>query len=270
MSRPTLEQARDALVTLQHTGAVRGGEVRLEHRGAVAHLVLDHPEARNALSLAMMVQLADAVEALRHFDGHAVVLRSSSPGMFCAGGNLKDVRHALPAPERGQQMAWTMATVLDALAALPQVVIAAVDGPAVGGGAELLTAADFRLLSDQAWFQFRQVRLGVAAGWGAVPRLLRHVPAPVARRWLLMGPRVSGAEAVAAGYAEKGSGILEHALDALLDALSDARPGAMKALKQQILAAEVGAPGGLQAELFAQTWFSAEHRRALGLPDDEG
>ncbi len=270
MSEPTLEQARDALVALQHVGTVEGGEVRLETDGDVAHLVLDHSEARNALSLDMMVQLADAVDALRSFSGHAVVLRSASPGMFCAGGNLKDVRQALPAPERGQQMAWTMATVLDALAELPQVVIAAVDGPAVGGGAELLTAADFRLMSDRAWFQFRQVRLGVAAGWGGVPRLLRHVPPAVARRWLLLGPRVAGPEAVAAGYAEKASGVIDHALEALLDALSEVRPGAMDALKGQMLAAQAGASGAVQAELFAQTWFSVEHRRALGLPDDEG
>ncbi|HMV68902.1 MAG TPA: enoyl-CoA hydratase/isomerase family protein, partial [Myxococcota bacterium] len=150
------------------------GRVTLRSEGRAGSLTLEHPEARNAVSIAMMRDLALAVEAALRAGLDTIVLRGAGAG-FCAGGYLPEVRRALVEPEGARAMCAGMTAVLDALSASPALVIAAIDGPAVGGGVELALAADVRVIAPGAWMELRQARLGVTAGWGGAHRLVRRV-----------------------------------------------------------------------------------------------
>jgi ethylmalonyl-CoA/methylmalonyl-CoA decarboxylase len=164
-----------------------GGRVWVEQDGPVARLWIDHPARRNALSPGMMLDLGAAVEELRGFGGAAVVVCGAGGRGFCAGGDLEAVQaHLLDAEGAGAMQAW-MRGALDALADLPLRVIGAVEGAALGGGAELLTACDEVFAAADARIGFVHASLGVSPGWGGAARL-------VGRR----GPRVAGRALLAA------------------------------------------------------------------------
>lgn len=259
-----LNEARSALAALAPARR-RPGRVTLELDGGVAHLRIDNPEARGALTVSMMVDLADAVTRLRGWDGALVVLSSTDPRAFCAGGHLGEVGRAVDGPAAAIAMATAMATVLDGLLDLPAVSVAAIDGLALGGGAELCTACDFRVAGPQARIHFVQSRLGIAPGWGATARLVRLVGRRVALRIL------TSARPMTAGEGQT-LGLVDHrcdgaATDGALTWLEDLRglaPESVRALKRQVVAASPAErdPAG-EASAFASVWGGPAHRAAL-------
>lgn len=243
------------------------GRVRVEDGGDVATIWLDSPKTRHAMSVGMMIELADAVRALEGWDGGIVRLAPTGLGMFCSGGHLGQVVDHLLDPEGAEAMARAMGAILDALWNLPQLVVAVVPGPAVGGGAELLTATDVRLVASDAWVQFRQAALGVATGWGGARRLVHHVGESLALRWLMQSPRLDHRALAAAGWAEAtpwAAADPEGAFRAWRDAVGDLPAGGLRAMKQQLVAIRTGAD---PVPAFVGSWGSAAHRKALGLPD---
>ena len=151
----------------------QGGSVDLIKNGTVAHLVLNHPERRNAMSGAMMVQLLERVEELESWEeGVGLVLRGQSnrSKVFCSGGDLKTVEN-MPSTG-GFTMATLMSEATTRLMQLPLVSVSVLEGAAVGGGAELTTCTDFRVATARASISFVQVRMGVAPGWGGASRLV--------------------------------------------------------------------------------------------------
>ena len=123
----TIDAARDALRALGRGLPDRGGRIVLHLEGPVARLVIANPAARNAMTVAMMASLAEAVGTLSTWDG-AVVHLEGEGSVFCAGGHLDDVRDALIDGEGGRTMSDAMTTVLDAFLAMPFVSIAVVNG----------------------------------------------------------------------------------------------------------------------------------------------
>ncbi len=162
----SFETARASLSALGGSG-----RVRLDLEGTVARLVIDHPSARNAISPAMMIQLASAVEALEAWPGALLCIRGQGAKAFCAGSDLSAVRGALDRPDLAQAMLTFMGQVCARLRALPQLSVACVQGAAVGGGAELMTCADLRVIQSDARVQFVHARLGLSPGWGGAARL---------------------------------------------------------------------------------------------------
>lgn len=256
-----LSAALHALEGLAAEGAPNGS-IALELEGAMAVLTLDNPAAHNALSARMMVQLARAVQALAAREDLSMLLvrAAGSPGRaFCAGGDLRDVRASLTLPGRGETMALAMGTVLDALAALPLVSVAAVDGAALGGGAELLTAVDVRFAGPRARVGFVQASLGVSCGWGGTPRLCRIVGRPDAVRWLCRADSRAGDELQ--GFAERAPEGAERAARQFLEGVAANPVAAVRASKAQVVAEADGQEA--QAALFARVWGGAAHRAAL-------
>jgi ethylmalonyl-CoA/methylmalonyl-CoA decarboxylase len=239
------------------------GAIRLVVDGEIAELVLDAASTRNALTAGMMAQLGAAVMSLRTWRGAGVILRAEGP-VFCAGGHLGQVRAGLGTPERGGRMARSMAVVLDALADLPSVSIAAIHGHAIGGGAELVTATDLRVMAPGATVHFAQGRLGVAAGWGGAARLTRLVGRSAAVTVLLDAARVSAARARELGLAdavdEEPASWARRRLEGWLGAVPAT---AMRALKAQVVAASPGRAGDAEASAFVEVWGGPAHRDAL-------
>lgn len=236
------------------------GEVRLEQRGGHAELVLASPTARNAVSPGMMADLGERVAALEGGEGLSVILRGEG-GAFCAGGNLGSVREHLLEPGSGAAMCAYMAGILDRLAALPRLVVAVVEGAALGGGAELLTACDLVIASESARIGFVQAALGVSPGWGGGRRLVRRVGPRRAVPMLALAEVMSAAEALSVGVVDlltpPGRALeVARARVAGLDAIP---PGALRA------ALQVGRGAGLEQEarLFGELWGGPAHLEAL-------
>lgn len=261
----TIQEARAALAGLAPPGE-RIGEVRLEFDGPVAHLRVDNPGARSAMSVSMMVELADAILALSVWAGALVVVTSTDPRSFCSGGHLGQVTRAVNSPDGARTMARAMSAVLDGLLDLPIVSVAAIDGVALGGGAELATATDFRVASPEARIHFAHARLGIAPGWGGAGRLVRFVGRRAALRILTSARPLAPGEAAELGLVDHrcDGPAVEGAL-AWLDDLPTLAPEAVRAVKRQVVAAGPARGAGAEAEVeaFAEVWGGPAHVRAL-------
>lgn len=253
----TPADAERALRDLAPASPVAGGRVRCDVVDGVAHVRLDHPEARSAVTFRMMVDLAAVVVELGGFEGHGVVVSSTDPAAFCAGGHLGELLSTLADADRSRRMARAMAAVLDGLRDLPPPVAVAVHAIAVGGGAEVATAGDWRVFAPAARAQFVHTRLGVVPGWGGAARLQRIVGPGVALRWLATGEAVDAPQALRTGFADAvADDAVAHAF-ALLEPLRGRAP-AVQAAKAQLRGDADAA-----ADQFAATWGGPAHRAAL-------
>ncbi|RHZ31925.1 hypothetical protein DYB37_001155 [Aphanomyces astaci] len=130
-----------------------------------AVLELNNPSARNAMSGKMMAELIDAVDQLEeHASSLCCVIVRGSGGHFCAGADLRVAKDHLSSPEGGATMSRVMTHALTRLRRLPFPSVAVVEGAAIGGGAEITTACDFRVLARSASIQFVHGRMGVSPG----------------------------------------------------------------------------------------------------------
>ncbi len=236
-----------------------GGRLGLRLDGPVAELVVDHPERRNAMSPGMMADLLAAVERLAAWDGVAVVIRGEGRRAFCAGGDLGAVRaHLL---EAGEAMARAMQGALDRLAGLPVLGIAAVEGVALGGGAELLTAADVVVAAEDARIGFVHAALGVSPGWGGGARLARRVGPGRAARILAEARVLEAEEALRVGIVDE----VVPTGEARARALAIARAAAANppAAVRGVIAVAKAADPDAERAVFARLWGGPDHRAAL-------
>ncbi|XP_013889568.1 ethylmalonyl-CoA decarboxylase [Austrofundulus limnaeus] len=152
-----------------------GGSVDLlKQDSGVAVLTINNPSRMNAFSGSMMVDLEERVTQLENWaDGKGLIVQGAA-GTFCSGSDLNAVR-AISNPQDGMKMCMFMQDALTRLLRLPLVSVALVEGKALGGGAELLTACDFRLMTSGSLIQFVHKHMGLVPGWGGAARLVRIV-----------------------------------------------------------------------------------------------
>ncbi len=249
-----------ALEVLAEEVSPRPGTVHLDLEGPVAWVRLDNPQAHNALTVGMMVELARAVARLTRWSGAVVAVRSAHGGTFCAGGHLGQVREGLLRPDAARIMAEAMTAVLDALLDLPALSVAVLEGPAIGGGAELATACDLRVGTPEAAVHFAQVGLGVACGWGGARRLRLHLGRGRALRLLAAGERLPAASLQAIGLLDHvGEGDPAALLSRVLGPALDHPVAAVRAVKAQVVSADADDA----TEAFLQVWGGQDHSRAL-------
>lgn len=164
--------------------------VTVEPQGNHVVIWLDRPEKRNALDRGMMRALDAAVTDVAQ-RGVPVVFRSRSPGMFVAGADLTHLKERTLA-ESLSRTAWRL---FSGIAELAQPTIAAVDGPALGGGCELALACDIRVTTPRALWGLPEVRLGLVPSAGGLTRLRALVGGAWATDLILTGRVIDGAEA---------------------------------------------------------------------------
>ncbi len=187
-----------------------GDEILVERRGSALVLRLNRPNRRNAINRALADHLSDAATLVETDPTiRAGVLISSTPGMFCAGGDLI----AMAEGERfspdgalggltnpGRTKPW----------------IAAVDGPVLGGGLEMALACEMIVAADTASLGLPEPRRGILAAGGGVFRLPRAIPRAPAMEMVLTGRPIPAARAYALGLVNAVT-TWEHLLDAALD-----------------------------------------------------
>eukprot|EP00095_Tigriopus_kingsejongensis_P007767 maker-scaffold154_size301342-snap-gene-2.19 protein:Tk07767 transcript:maker-scaffold154_size301342-snap-gene-2.19-mRNA-1 annotation:"methylglutaconyl- mitochondrial-like" len=167
------------------------------HAGIVV-LGLNRPQAKNSFSKNLVQLLSEAVEAVR-FDKNCrvVILKSTSPGIFCAGADLKE-RAGMAPSEVGPFVAKAR-TLMSNFENLPMPVIAAIDGHALGGGLEMALACDMRIASDSAKMGLVETRLAIIPGAGGTQRLPRVVGPAIAKELIFTARVLNGAEAASIG-----------------------------------------------------------------------
>jgi enoyl-CoA hydratase len=203
--------------------------LRIEERADRVVVTLDRPDKRNAIDAEMIAALHDLCGTLER-EPRLLLLTGGADGIFAAGADIAQLR------ERGRldALAAINSALFARLRALPLPTVAAVDGPALGGGAELSYACDLRVCTARAFFGQPEVRLGIIAGAGATHRLPALVGEARAKELLFTGRRVDAAEALRIGLVNRvvdEPGALLGAAHELLDEIAKASPLALRLTK---------------------------------------
>ncbi len=172
----------------------------VEQRGAVLVVTMNRPEARNALTAEMMAGMKAAWDRVDDDREIRACVLTGAGGAFCAGADLK----AMTASHPGDACAgggWDLSVIEPLLKGrrLTKPLIAAVEGPAIAGGTEILQATDIRVAGESARFGVSEARWGLYPLGGSAVRLPRQVPYTVAADILLTGRHLTAAEALAIG-----------------------------------------------------------------------
>lgn len=207
---------------------------------------LARPEKRNAIDAAMVAELHQVCHALETAP-RLLLLTGGADGVFAGGADIAQLR------ERGRDDALAAINqgLFARILALPLPTLAAVDGPALGGGAELAYACDLRICTDRSYFGQPEVRLGIIAGAGATYRLPRLVGEGLAKELLYTGRRMPAAEALAVRLVSRvvPPGELLAAAHAMLDELAKGSTAALRLTKLAVDAPPTAHP---QVDLLAQ------------------
>lgn len=215
----------------------------VQQDGHVLVVTLNRPHARNALSPSMLATMRAAWDEVDRNDEIRACVLTGAGGYFCAGADLKAMTEQHPSDTaHGQDM-----SVIEALLKgrrLSKPLIAAVEGPAVAGGTEILQATDIRVAGRSARFGVSEARWGLFPLGGSAVRLPRQIPYTVAAEMLLTGRKLTAQEAHQAG-------LIGHLVDD-----GEALPSALE------LARKVAANGPLAVRSILRTMRAAE-----GLPE---
>ncbi|KAJ8354083.1 hypothetical protein SKAU_G00216500 [Synaphobranchus kaupii] len=174
-----------------------GGSINLvKLESGIAVMTISNPARMNAFSGTMMLELQDRVSELEEWtEGKGLIVRGDA-ATFCSGSDLNAVQ-AISDPQEGMKMCMFMQNALTRLLRLPLISVALVEGRALGGGAELTTSCDFRLMTVGSEIRFVHKHMGLVPGWGGAARLVRIVGSQNALKLL------AGAQKVDPAYGEQ-------------------------------------------------------------------
>ncbi len=175
-------------------------DVLVELADGVAVLTVDRPGVRNAISPATMDALDAALDAVA--PASVLVIRGGGDRAFISGGDLKELAK-IRTHDEAVAMATRMRRLCDRIATFPAPVIAALNGHALGGGAEVAVAADIRVAADGVKIGFNQSQLAIMPAWGGAERLAGLVGRAQAILLVTTGERIDAAEALRIGLADR-------------------------------------------------------------------
>jgi enoyl-CoA hydratase len=234
--------------------------VHVERDAAVAIVTVDRQDALNALDVATLTELRDALRELAvDVDVRALVLTGAGDKAFVAGADIKymsglDAERARAWGALGHEAALLLET-------MPKPTIAAVHGFALGGGCELALACDIRYAGPRAKFGQPEINLGIVPGWGGTQRLARLCGIGVAKELVFTGKTIDADEAYRIGLV---NAVSEQVVDLALETARDLAtksPVALATAKQLVNLA----PAALEreAEEFGALFASEDAREGL-------
>ncbi len=228
-------------------------KLQITRSGEVEHWTLHDPATRNALTDELVAALAQACERAAQNSSLRFVVLQGSGGSFCAGGSLggfaQAIGQALPPGQTDPLIALNagFGRLLGQLCALPQILLVAADGPAMGGGLGLLCCGDFVLATPTAVFATPEVTLGVVPAQIA-PFVHRRLGDRLARQLLLSGEKLVAHQALAQGLVDEIADDLPAAVARRINALRRAAPGAVAHTKSLLFMINQGAAIDLPAQ----------------------
>jgi enoyl-CoA hydratase len=177
--------------------------IECQRDGSVAILRINNPKLRNALSRSVLEELRRALDSLAKDPGvRALIIGSAVEGIFAAGGNIRELA-ALEGSRGGLEFAQYVQEVFGVVESFHWPVIAAINGHALGAGAELASATDIRVASETARLAFPHVGLGITPGLGGGQRLIRLIGRAHARSMILLGEPLTATEAWELGLVDR-------------------------------------------------------------------
>ncbi len=229
-----------------------------EIKDGVAEIRFNRPQRLNAVVQQLYDELNVALGLAEADQNARVVLLTGEGRAFCVGADLKEHKVGRTAFERRQYLQGEQ-TVCRRLLQLKRPVVAAVNGYALGAGAELAIASDFLLMAESAQIGLPEISLGTFLGGGVTALLPRLVGLAKARELVFLGERIKGAEAVRIGLANRSfpdAGFLDAAREFARRVASKA-PISMQLAKEQLnFAAERTLDAVLAAELEGMTFVA--------------
>lgn len=208
--------------------------IRVETADVIGRITLSRPEKKNALDELAATELSSALEQLGSSENVRVVLLAAEGKDFCAGADLEALERALGADDAAQlRDAKALGAVFERLRRLPQVVVAAVRGRALAGGAGLASACDIVMASDDARFGYPEVGVGFVPAM-VMTMLRRAMGEKRAFELVATGRIVDAHEAYALGLVSRVSpaASFDDDVEALLARLASAPPAALRLTKR--------------------------------------
>lgn len=237
--------------------------------GAVLRLTINRPARRNALSLALLDDLGAAFSShAGNPDIHCAVVTGAGDKCFAAGGDLQEL-DAIRTTEATLAMSRRGRRSLQCVRDFPVPVICALNGHALGGGAELALACDLRVASAGAEIGFLQSTLNVTTAWGGGIDLAATVGDRRALELLASGRRVTAAEALVLGLVSQVANDAG-SLSAIVEALAASHAARSRPVLEGVKALATAPRRALHERLaaieerhFVMTWMHEDHWRAV-------
>lgn len=236
----------------------------LEKKDAVAVLTINRPKALNALNSDTLTELSSALDEVSQDAGiKAVILTGSGSKAFVAGADISQMKDFNSL--QGRRFAQLGQAVFRKIELLPQPVIAAVNGFALGGGCELSMACDIRLAAENAKFGQPEVTLGLTAGFGGTQRLPRLVGTGIAGELLFTGDIIDAQEAYRIGLVNKvySSDTLPEEALKLARRIAERAPAAVQLSKSAIqrgINLDLDSAQAYEAEVFGLTCSTEDQK----------
>jgi len=216
------------------------GRVTAEQDGRKAQIVLDRPAAKNALTEAMLGELIGVVGDLSTDDTTDVVVISGAGSDFCSGSDVGDITAVLVLDALGRKarfesgLTTQIHPLVRSLMDLPQVVVASARGHAIGLGAAIVLAADLTVLSETIRVSLPQVALGHTVDHGESYLLPRRIGTARAMQMVLLGSKVTAADAAQFGLANfvSADDRLEERTNEIVEALLAGSPASIRGTKR--------------------------------------
>lgn len=159
----------------------------------VATITVDRPDKLNALNVETLHALLEALETAESDEARVLVVTGAGEKAFVAGADINYMKDL--GSSAAHEYARLGHELIDTIAAFPAPVIAAINGYAFGGGAEIALGCDLRVASERAIIGQTEIELGIIPGWGGTQRLPRLVGDEMARRLIFFGDRVDASDA---------------------------------------------------------------------------
>ncbi len=202
-----------------------------------AQITLNRPHVKNAMNTTMVEELIHAFDVLREMTDIRAVILTGANGTFCVGGDINELQ-GLPNVSDSQQIRQTsrLDLLLRLVNSAPQIVIARIEGAALGGGFGLVCVSDVAVASSEARLGLPEVRLGLVPAVIS-PYVIRRVGLTRARQMMLMGARFDGAAAQEYGVVHEvlPPDGLDVRIEALLNEIRHCAPNALRACKALIM-----------------------------------
>lgn len=232
--------------------------IRVERLDGVGLITIDRPERRNALSLTMLAEMADAAEHLAA--GCSAVVLAGAGGLFSAGVDLEELGRGVEDVEVDQ----ALERAVSRLSRLPVPTVAAIEGACVGGAVEVALALDARVMARGAFFSVPAVSLGILYRPAALARLSARLGPSAAARLMLfadrLGPETSAALGLVTDLCDEGEA-RERALT-LARSVPNLTGEAVKATKRVLLEVAEGRGEEVEWERVRHALLVSEERAA--------
>jgi enoyl-CoA hydratase len=233
----------------------------------VALITINRPQAMNALNPATIIELSAAVAELEQQDDvHVIIITGAGEKAFVAGGDVALMRTLTPIQAR--DVAMTAAELFQRIENSPCVVIAAINGYALGGGCELALACDLRLAAEQAQLGQPEVNLGIIPGWGGTQRLPRLIGVSRAKELMFTGERISAEQALRLGLVDHvypGDQLLDQA-QKLAQTIAAKPQAAIRTIKEAVnngMTMDQDRAIRYEAEMFGMCFTTADQKEGM-------